>query len=101
MSRPKPTVIVEYKDEKTGKVEQILSATGIFVVTYDGQPINVKVFNAYFDYPGAKYKKTMFPSAAHAINLAEKLNEVHKTDKFRVVEIGDTVDSIDNTVNDK
>lgn len=88
MSRPKPTVIVEHIDEKTGRTEQVLVASGIYIVTYDGMPVNLKVFNAYFDYPGAKYKKTMFPSKAHAENLAEKLNKKHKTDRFGVIQVG-------------
>ena len=36
-------------------------------------------------YPGPKYKKVSFSNPGHAINLAKKLNEQYKTDKFTVV----------------
>lgn len=105
MSRPKPTVLYEYIDPKTGKSEQVLKADGVFIVTYDGVPINLKVFNALQDVGGAKYKKTMFPSKAHADNLAERLNTVHKTNKFSVIDLlsdstADTITFIINAQND-
>lgn len=84
MSRPKPTVLVSSIDDKSGRAEQVLCAGGIYVVTYEGNPINLKVFNTYYDYPAAKYKKTMFPSEAPANNLVKKLNTKYKTDKFGV-----------------
>lgn len=84
MSRPKPNVIMQFIDEKTGKSEQVIEANGIYVVCYEKEPISLKTFNAFYDYPGAKYKKTMFPNKAHAHNLADKLNTKFKTDKFTV-----------------
>lgn len=87
MSRPKPKVILQSIDEKTGKSDQILAAAGIYVICYEGFPISLKTFNALYDYPGAKYRKTMFPNPAHAYNLAERLNEQFKTDKFTVEEL--------------
>lgn len=87
MSRPKPKVVLQHIDETTGKSEQVLEANGIYVVCYDKVPISLKTFNALYDYPGAKYKKTMFPNKAHAFNLANKLNEKFKTDKFTVEEL--------------
>lgn len=84
MSRPKPIVLMEQVDENTGKCEQILLATGVYIVYYGDQPINIKTFNKLFDYPGPKYRKTMFPNPAHAYNLAEQLNEKYNTDKFNV-----------------
>lgn len=87
MSRPKPKVILQNIDEKTGKSDQILEAVGIYVICYEGKPISVKTFNAFYDYPGAKYRKTMFPNPAHAYNLAERLNEQFNTDKFSVKEL--------------
>ena len=87
MSRPKPTVILQNIEEKTGKSEQVIEAKGIYVVCYEREPISLKTFNAFYDYPGAKYKKTMFPNKAHAENLAARLNEKFKTNKFTVEEL--------------
>jgi hypothetical protein len=85
MSRPKPTVLIDYVDRQTYKTEEILSSEGIWAVFYDDQPINLKSHNMLVNYPGPKYKKTSFSNKGHAINLAKKLNTLFKTDKFTVV----------------
>ena len=84
MSRPKPSIILNYTDPKTYKSEQVLKADAIYAVFHDGQPINLRSLNALLDYPGPKYKKVSFSNPGHAFNLAEKLNKLFKTDKFEV-----------------
>lgn len=85
MSRPKPNVLIEKTEKSTYKTEQVLEATGIWAVFYDGKPINLKTSNILVQYPGPKYKKVSFSNQGHAINLAKKLNREFKTDKFTVV----------------
>lgn len=85
MSRPKPTVLVEVTNKTTYKTEQVLKAHGIYAVFFDGAPINLKTSNMLVQYPGPKYKKVSFSNSGHAINLAKKLNQQFKTDKFSVV----------------
>lgn len=85
MSRPKPKVLVEITNKTTYKTEQVLAAEGIWAVFFDGQPINLKTANMLVQYPGPKYKKVSFSNQGHAINLAKKLNQQFKTDKFSVV----------------
>ena len=84
MSRPKPSVILDYTDPKTYKSEQVLKADAIYAVFYDGKPINLRSLNTLLDYPGPKYKKVSFSNPGHAFNLAEKLNKLFKTKKFEV-----------------
>lgn len=84
MSRPKPSVVLDYTDPKTYKAEQVLKADAIYAVFYNGQPINLRSLNVLLDYPGPKYKKVSFSNRGHAFNLAEKLNKLFKTDKFEV-----------------
>ncbi len=84
MSRPKPSIILNYTDPKTYKSEQVLKADAIYAVFYAGQPINLRSLNALLDYPGPKYKKVSFSNPGHAFNLAEKLNKLFKTEKFEV-----------------
>jgi len=84
VSRPKPSVLLEYTDPKTYKSEQVLQATAIYAVFYDGKPINLRSLNILIDYPGPKYKKISFSNPGHAFNLAEKLNKLFKTTKFEV-----------------
>ena len=93
MSRPKPTILAEVTNRNTYKTEQVLAAEGIWAVFFDGNPINLKTSNLLVQYPGPKYKKVSFSNAGHAKNLARKLNQQFKTDKFSVVLLrhGDTV----------
>jgi hypothetical protein len=85
MSRPKPTVLLEYVDKSTYKSDQILVSEGIWAVYYDNQPINLKTQHMLVNYPGPKYRKNSFSNPGHAVNLCKKLNALFKTDKFTVV----------------
>ena len=85
MSRPKPTVLLQHRNKSTFKMDEVLAAEGIWAVFYDGKPINLKSSSLVANYPGPKYKKVSFSNPGHAINLAKKLNEQFKTDKFSVV----------------
>jgi hypothetical protein len=85
MSRPKPTILAELTNKQTYKTEQVLASEGTWAVFFDGKPINLKTSNMLVQYPGPKYKKVSFSNPGHAINLAKKLNQQFKTDKFTVV----------------
>lgn len=85
MARPKPTILLESVDPRTYKAEQVLKATAIYAVFYDGQPINLRLVHILKDYPGPKYKKNAFSNSGAAFNLRDKLNKLFKTDKFTVV----------------
>ena len=84
MSRPKPTVLLENVNKKDYKSEQVLDAEDIWAVFYKNKPFNLKSSNMTTNYPGPKYKKVSFSNPGHAENLAKKLNNMHKTDKFGV-----------------
>jgi hypothetical protein len=85
MSRPKPQVIVEHVNKTNFKSDQVLASEGVWAVFFDNQPINLKTISMLVSYPGPKYKKVSFSNPGHAINLAKKMNQVFKTDKFSVV----------------
>ena len=87
MSRPSPTILLEYTEPKTYKSEQVLKSKAIYAVFYDGSPINLRTVNKLVDYPGPKYKKSSFSNAGHAFNLSEKLNKIFKTTKFSVYKL--------------
>lgn len=87
MSRPKPTVILEYVNKKNYKMEQILEAEAIWAVFYKEKPFNLKSSSVVSNYPGPKYKKTAFSNPGHAYNLAKKLNTMFKTEDFQVVKL--------------
>lgn len=85
MARPKPTVVLEQIDRKTYRAEQVLAASAIYAVFYQGRPINLRSLNTLVSYPGPKYKKTAFPNSGPAFNLADRLNDLFKTTDFAVV----------------
>lgn len=94
MSRPKPTVLLEYINKKTYKSEQVLDAEAIWAVFYKNKPFNLKSSNALVNYPGPKYKKTSFSNPGHALNLAKKLNDMFNCKDFSVYKLsqGDKVE---------
>lgn len=85
MSRSQPKVLTEIVDKKTYKVDQVIEASGIWAIFYDGQPINLKNQHYLDSNAVPKYKKTSFSNPGHARNLCRKLNAQFKTDKFSVV----------------
>ena len=87
MSRPKPTVLLEYIDKKTYRAEQVLDADAIWAVFYNNKPFNLKSLNSITNYPGPKYKKVSFSNPGHAHNLAAKLNDMFNTDEFTVYKL--------------
>jgi len=87
MSRPKPSVLLEYINKKNYKAEQILEAEAIWAVFYQNSPFNLKSFNSLTSYPGPKYKKVSFSNPGHAHNLAKKLNLTFGTEEFQVVKL--------------
>jgi len=91
MSRPKPTVLLEYINKETYRVEQVLDADAIWAVFYQNKPFNLKSSNALTSYPGPKYKKTSFSNPGHAHNLASRLNDLFRTSEFSVVQLSEGV----------
>ena len=72
-------------DKNSYKVDQIIESAGIWVVFYDGRPINLKTQHYLDNLSVPKYKKTSFSNPGHARNLCKKLNIKFKTNKFTVV----------------
>lgn len=92
MARPKPTILLEHSN-KNYNTEQVLEASAIFAVFYEGEAINLRTLNTLVNYPGPKYKKVSFSNSGHAFNLADRLNKKFNTDKFTVVKLihGETI----------
>ena len=84
MARPKPKILMEFTDPKTFRSEQLLAADAIYAVFHDDKPINLRSLNSLVNFPGPKYKKCSFSNPGHAINLAERLNDLFKCDDFEV-----------------
>ncbi len=85
MARTQPTVLLEHVNKTTYKCDQIIEASGIWSVFFNGIPINLKSQHHLNADIIPKYKKTSFSNPGHARNLCKKLNKQFKTDKFTVV----------------
>ena len=84
MSRPRPTVLLTHTDRLTHKTEEILESEAVFAVYYKDVPINLKSSHSLVNYPGPKYKRCSHSNPAHALNLAERLNDTFNCDDFKV-----------------
>jgi len=87
MARPKPTILLEHTNPKDYRSEQVIKADGVYAVFFAGEPINLRSLNSLINFPGPKYKKTSFSNPGHAINLAERLNKLFRTDQFEVFKL--------------
>lgn len=88
MSRPKPRILMTSTNNKTYVSEQVIVVKCFYTVCYDGQPISLKSIHSLLSDQAPKYRKTCFPeSPGHALNLAAKLNQMFRTDKFQVFEM--------------
>lgn len=87
MARPKPTILLENVNPKNYKAEQVLNATAIYAVFYQGKPVNLRTLSHLVSYPGPKYKKVSFSNSGHAFNLAERLNKMFKSTEFAVYKL--------------
>jgi len=86
MSRPSATTLLSTQIDDFTSIE-ILSATALYAVLYNDQPINLK--NNYWNASGefSKYSRATYPNKKPAENLAKKLNELFFTDKFSVKKV--------------
>lgn len=87
MARPKPKVLLRSSTEMSTRVEEVLAADGVFAVFYQNNPISLKWASEFADEGQPKYRKTFFPSKAHAKNLATRLNKQFNTTEFTVVKL--------------
>ena len=89
MSRPKPRTLLQHSNKKNYKMEEVLEASAIYAVFYQGKPINLKSSSIISNYPGPKQKKCSFSNPGHAHNLALKLNAMFKSNDFQVYELSE------------
>jgi len=86
MARKGGKLLLEARENKRYRADQILEGAGIWAVLYCGKPINIRNVNTILTNPVA-YKKTVFATAAPAYNLAARLNATFRTDQFSVLKL--------------
>jgi hypothetical protein len=83
--RPKPEILIEVTDRRYRAVE-ICRGDGVFAVTYQGKPINVRRVNRLLD-GDLKYSRSVFVLSGHAFSLARKLNRLFGGNDFQVMKM--------------
>ena len=86
MARPAPEVIKQ-QELGTGAVWQILKADAYYVITYKGEPINLRVLTYTLNGEVSKYKKLTYTNLGNAQAQARTLNHRFKCEDFDVVEV--------------
>lgn len=87
MARPAPEILVEKINKINYNSLQILKATAVWAVFFQGKPINIRTLNKLSNFTAPKYKKVSFVNRGSAINLAKKLNKEFTTEDFAVVRL--------------
>lgn len=86
MARPSPEVIKQ-QELGTGAVWQILAADAYFVITYKGEPINLRVLTYGVNGETVKYKKLTYTNLGNAQAQVRTLNHRFQCQDFDVVEV--------------
>lgn len=86
MARPKPEVLhsIEVGD---GTTWEILKADAYYAITYDGQPIGIRITQGSMTNNGHLYKKLSYTNLGNAQAQVARLNHRFKTTGFSVMMI--------------
>ena len=86
MARPKP--IVRRAQEVGDDLWEVLQADKFYVITYLGDPVNIRITTGSLSNNKHKYKKLTYTNLAGARLQARRLNYRFKCDDFKVMEVG-------------
>ena len=81
MARPAPKIILQQKINEDTYMD-VMESAGLWCLTYMNKPVSLR--ERHFSHVGlqVKYPRTGYTNHAHCGRLAEKLNEMFKTDRF-------------------
>ena len=86
MARPGAEILLSVDTEDNGSME-VLHSRGVWVLAYAGVPCALKERYYAADGEHIKYPRTGFNNHAHCERLAEKMNNMFKTNKFTCMEV--------------
>lgn len=81
MSRPEPKILRE-QEQDNGTVWQALDCDKTYVITYKGQPIDIRVVNHGLGVTKFKYKRTSYNQIGTAIAQVRRYNKMFNTEDF-------------------
>jgi hypothetical protein len=87
MARPKPIVRLA-QEVGDGSLWEVLEADLYYVITYKGDPVNIRITQGSLTGNNHIYKKLTYTSLGSANLQARRLNYRFKCQDFEVMEVG-------------
>jgi len=81
MSRPGPNILLE-QEQDNSDVWQILQADQTYVITYKGQPVDIRVVNHGLGVSKFKYKRTSYNQLGTVVAQVKRYNSKFNTEDF-------------------
>jgi hypothetical protein len=86
MARPDPTIILE-QEQDNNDVWQILEAEQTYVITYKGQPVDIRVVNHGLGISRFKYKRTSYNQLGTVLAQVRRYNSKFNTTDFDYITV--------------
>ncbi len=86
MARPDPTIILE-QEQDNDDVWQILEAEQTYVITYKGQPVDIRVVNYGLGINRFKYKRTSYNQLGTVLAQVRRYNSKFNTTDFDYITV--------------
>lgn len=86
MARPEPTIIKE-QEQDDGHIWQIIEAEKTYIITYKGQPVDIRVVHPSLGISKFKYKRTSYTQLGTAEAQVRRYNAKFNCNDFAVQEV--------------
>ena len=86
MARKEPQIIIEHELD-TGDVWQVLETKATYVITYKGQPVNIRVVLPGLGHTKFKYKRTSYSELGTVIAQVRRYNKNFNTTDFDYITV--------------
>ncbi|WP_115746946.1 hypothetical protein [Escherichia coli] len=80
----KVTVLVEKIEPRSYDTHQVIEHSKIYMVRYDGKMIGTRHFNSLTNNPRVVNNDAVYVNLTVAKKASDKMNKMHRTDKFAV-----------------
>jgi hypothetical protein len=86
MSRPQPRILLEQDDDRLN-TWQILEGDQTFLITYQGQPVSIRVLTAGLGTDRKKYKRMSYTELGTCVGQVKRFNEKFNTTDFDYIRV--------------
>ena len=86
MSRPQPRIMLEAEDDKLN-TWQVLEGDQTFLITYQGQPVSIRVLTASVGEDRKKYKRMSYTELGTCVGQVKRFNEKFNTTDFDYIRV--------------